>query len=88
MITTAHAVYIARNKINDCVDSARCDTDLPALLRLRVRYFNDCGYRVLHDMIVVLKPLMDITIDEEGNLYITSSAVVPRLVAAKIESTH
>ncbi len=41
------------------------------------------GYRVLHDTIVFLKPLRDITIDEEPELYVTSSAVVPRLAHAK-----
>lgn len=38
------------------------------------------GFETLHDVVTLLEPLMAITIDEEAELYITSSAVVPRLV--------
>jgi hypothetical protein len=41
------------------------------------------GFKTLHDFVVLLQPLMRIMIDEEAEKYITSSAIVPRLLHEK-----
>lgn len=41
------------------------------------------GFDILHDVCVLLASLVAIRIDEEGERYITISAVVPRLLSAK-----
>lgn len=83
-IRSAFAVYQAADQIRSYVNSRHCYGKAEAALRARLRFLDEKrGFQVLHDMIVVLKPLMDITIDEEGELYITASAVVPRLTTAK-----
>lgn len=40
---------------------------------------------MLKDLLQLLKPLMSMTIDEEGELYVTSSTVVPRFWSAKCD---
>lgn len=66
------------------MDSASCDMEMSAILRLSVRHITAGEYSVLHKTIVVLKLLMYITINEEAELCITSSAVVMHLVAANM----
>lgn len=56
---------------------------MPSGLQPRVNYLNNGGFRVLHDLCILLKPSADLTIDEEGELYIASTTVVPRLIAAE-----
>ena len=41
------------------------------------------GLDMLHDLCSLPAPLMALTIDEEGEKYITSSSVIPRLIEAK-----
>ena len=41
------------------------------------------GLEALQDTVTILEPLMDITIDEEGEYYITSSSAIPKLHQAK-----
>jgi len=48
----------------------------PHLLQLEERG----GFTALRDMVVLLEPLMSITIEQESEYYVTSSAVVPKLV--------
>ena len=38
--------------------------------------------QTLHDIYVLLSGMMKITIDEEGERYITSSAIIPRMTTA------
>jgi hypothetical protein len=56
----------------------------PHLLQLE----NFGGFTSLRDMVVLLEPLMSITIEQEGEYYVTSSAVVPKLVRAKQTIDH
>lgn len=82
-LDSAFQVYQARSKIDSYVNSSTCAPSLASALRARVDLLSNGGYRVLHDLVVFLKPLMDLTIDEEGEKYITSSVIVPRLLVAK-----
>eukprot|EP00171_Calliarthron_tuberculosum_P001259 IDg1259t1 len=81
-LNSALAVYNARVKLTEYVNSADCTGDAAVNLRTRVDYLAKSGFRLLHDLVVVLQPLMNLTIDEEGDKYITSSVVLPRLIAA------
>lgn len=82
-IVCAAAVYNKRTLIQEYVDDVSTDRTVAALLEPHVAHLRRGGWHVLYHLVVFLKPLMDITIDEEGELYITSSMVVPRLCAAK-----
>lgn len=82
-LNSAMVVYNARAKFDEYVNSASCSSSIAPVLRCRIEFLAQKGYRILHDMVKFLKPLMDITIDEEGELYITSSLVIPRLLTAK-----
>lgn len=86
-LMSAVAVYDARMKLNEYVSSVRCASDVAKMLQPRLDYLNKGGFRVLHDVSVVLKPLADLTIDEEGELYVSSSTVIPRLIAARAHMT-
>lgn len=77
-----NCIMINANLLDDYVNSAECGGDVAPLLRSRIDYLAQGGYRVLHDLVVILRPLMDMTI-EEGEYYATSSVVIPRLLAAK-----
>lgn len=82
-LDSAIAVYNSRTEIGNYVNDPSCTSDVAPVLRSRADFLALKGYRILHDLVAVLKPLMDITIDEEGEFYITSSAVVPRLISAR-----
>lgn len=82
-LLSAVATFKARSKLNEYVDSANCASDLAPLLRVRLDYLNQGGFRVLHDVVTVLEPLAEITISQEGELYVTSSRIVPLLLDAK-----
>jgi len=41
------------------------------------------GFSAIHDMVLLLSSLMAITIDEEGEQYVTLSYIIPRLSAAR-----
>lgn len=83
-IKAAYEVYQRADKIRNYANSPHCKGESKEAILARLKFLDEKdGYVVLHDLIVLLKPLMDITIDEEAELYITSSAVIPRLCAAK-----
>lgn len=64
-INTDYAVYSARAAINEYVNSADFDANAERKIRHRVDFLIRVGYQTLHDMIVLLKPLTDINIDDE-----------------------
>jgi hypothetical protein len=75
----ASKIYEARTKLaaysqNEERESAKFDVQFNVL--------HTGGFRVLNDVCSLLMPLMEITIDEEGERYITSSSVIPRLSSA------
>ena len=83
-IKSACDVFNRADKIRNFANSAQCTGESKEAMKARLKFLDDKGgFEMLHDLIVLLKPLMDITIDEEVELFITSSAVVPRLSAAK-----
>ena len=82
-IASAEAVVKAQTKINAYTTDATADASVTQSMTAQTALLNLYGYTVLQDMTTLLKSLMDITIDEEGELYVTSSAVIPRLRAAK-----
>lgn len=82
-LDSALAVYKARSKLVEYVNSSSCTADASPLLRSRVDYLSTSGHRVLHDLVVFLNPLMDITIYEEGEYYIKSSVVVSRFLTPR-----
>lgn len=78
-VRLAEQIYGARVKLaqyyqNDDRDSNKFDEQYNVL-------HND-GFKTLHDFCLLIAPLMRITIDEEGERYITSSSVIPRLHSA------
>ena len=82
-IASAEAVLRLKSKISDFVHSSSVGASVTASMAAQTDLLNSYGYKVLQDMVTLLKPLMQITIDEEGKLYITASAVIPRLQYAK-----
>ena len=68
---------------SDFVHSSSFGASVTVSMAAQTDLLNSYGYKVLQDMVTLLKPLMQITIDEEGELYITASAVIPRLLYAK-----
>ena len=75
----ADQIYKARKSLalysqNDDRESAKFDVQFDVLAR--------GGFAVLHDVCKLLMPLMAIAIEEEGERYITSSFVIPRLNSA------
>lgn len=86
-LLSAVAVYNARTNINEYVNSVRCASDMASMVKPRVAYLNNGGFCFLHNVSVSLQTLVDLTIDEEGEISVTSSTVVPRLIAARENMT-
>jgi hypothetical protein len=78
-IRLAEQIYNARVKLaqynlNEDRESAKFDEQYNVL--------HADGFKTLHDFCLLVAPLMDITIDEEGERYITSSSIIPRMHSA------
>jgi hypothetical protein len=78
-IRLGEQIYNARVKLseynhNDDRESAKFDEQYNVL--------HNGGFKTLHDFCVLMAPLMSITIDEEGERYITSSSIIPRIHSA------
>lgn len=82
-LMSALAVYNVHGRLNEYVGAPGNKGDIAAMLQPRLDHLNRGGFRVLHDICALVKPLGDITIDEEAELYITSTTIIPRLLAAK-----
>jgi hypothetical protein len=83
-IMTARAVLLMRNELTNYTFAVNTDRAVADLLKPHVTHLlMMSGFNLLHDMVQLLAPLTDITINEAGELYITSSSVIPQLVDAK-----
>lgn len=82
-IKTARVVLSKRNELANYAFGANIDRKLAELLKPHVTQLHFSGFNLLHDMLQLLAPLTDITTNEEAELYITSSSVIPQLIAAK-----
>lgn len=82
-IASAEAVLGLSDKIRNFVTSSTPDSSVTEAMASQTMFLNSYGYSALQDMVTLLKPLMQITVDEEAELYITRSSVIPRLRLAK-----
>lgn len=82
-LDSAAALYKERSRLREYLDNTLSTCEITSQLRSRVQNLNQGWSRVLHDLIAVLKPIGDLTIEEEGELYVTSSIVVSRLLSEK-----
>jgi hypothetical protein len=82
-IKTTRVVLSKRNELTNYAFGATTDRKVAELLKPHVTHLLLSGFNLLHDMVQLLAPLTDITVNEEDELYITSSSVIPQLVEAK-----
>lgn len=78
-IRLGEQIYNARVKLAAYSQNADCES---AKFDVQYGVLHNGGFKTLHDFCLLIAPLMRITIDEEGERYITSSTVIPRLHSA------